>query len=77
MTATVHTILSVGGLLFAAFATTSRESFMGRQIHFYMLSQDQREFLRIIQERDSTTVVSRDSDSPEVEPSDGEVDRDS
>jgi hypothetical protein len=50
---------------------------MGRQIHFYMLSQDQREFLRIIQERDSTTVVSRDSDSPEVEPSDGEVDRDS
>ncbi len=40
---------------------------MGRQIHFYMLPEDQREFLRIVQDHDSTTVILRDSDSPQVD----------
>jgi hypothetical protein len=41
---------------------------MGRQIHFYMLPEDQNAFLRVIQERDPIVVVTRDSDSAEVQP---------
>jgi hypothetical protein len=40
---------------------------MGRQTHFYMLPKDRSEFLGVIQEHDSTTVVLRDSDSSQVE----------
>jgi hypothetical protein len=41
---------------------------MGRQIHFYMLPEDRNAFLRVVEERDSTAVVVRDSDSAEVKP---------
>ena len=47
---------------------------MGRQIHFYMLPVDQDEFLRVVQLDDLTAVVSRDSDSPGVDSSDGNDD---
>ena len=41
---------------------------MGRQIQFYMLPEDRSDFLRVIQERNSTVVVLRDSDSSDIEP---------
>jgi hypothetical protein len=41
---------------------------MGRQIHFYMLPEDQNTFLRVVQERDPIVVITRDSDSAEVKP---------
>ena len=44
---------------------------MGREIHFYMLPVDGSEFLRIVQEHDSTTMILRDSDSSQVEPISG------
>jgi len=41
---------------------------MGRQIHFYMLSEDRSAFIRHVQEHDPVTVTLRDSDSSEVQP---------
>jgi hypothetical protein len=41
---------------------------MGRQIHFYMLPEDQSAFLRLAQENDPVTIVLRDADSAVVEP---------
>ena len=49
---------------------------MGRQIHFYMLPEDQSEFLNMVQEHNSTRTFVRDSDSAEVEPIAGEADPD-
>jgi hypothetical protein len=43
---------------------------MGRQIHFYMLPEDQNAFLRLVQERAPVVVTARDSDSAKVEPAD-------
>lgn len=40
---------------------------MGRQIHFYMLAEDQNAFLRVVQERDPVVIIARDSDSAEVQ----------
>src|SRR5436853_4367800 len=42
---------------------------MGRQIHFHMLPEDQAVFLRLVQERDSVVVITKDSDSAKVQPS--------
>jgi hypothetical protein len=41
---------------------------MGRQIHFHMLPDDQKAFLRFVQERDPIVVAIRDSDSKNVQP---------
>lgn len=41
---------------------------MGRQIHFYMLPEDQIAFLRHIQERDPIVIAPRDSDSAAIIP---------
>ncbi len=41
---------------------------MGRQIQFHMLPEDQKAFLRTVQERDPVVVTMRDSDSAHVEP---------
>jgi hypothetical protein len=41
---------------------------MGRQIHFYMLPEDRNEFLRVVQERDPIVVITRDSDSADIQP---------
>lgn len=49
---------------------------MGRQIHFYMLPEDQREFLHMVREHDPTTVILRDSDSSQVEPIGEDVESD-
>jgi hypothetical protein len=43
---------------------------MGRQIHFYMVREDQNAFLRVVQERDPIVVITRDSDSADVQPAD-------
>src|SRR4029079_6265662 len=40
---------------------------MGRQIHFYMLPEDRKAFLRIVQEHGPISGIARDSDSAEVE----------
>lgn len=41
---------------------------MGRQVHFHMLVEDQKEFLRVVQDRDSTVVTLRDFNSSQVAP---------
>jgi hypothetical protein len=40
---------------------------MGRQIHFYMLPEDRRAFIRLVQEQDPVVVTLRDSDSSEIQ----------
>lgn len=39
---------------------------MGRQIHFYMMPEDQRSFLQMVKQRDPVTVCFRDADSPDI-----------
>ena len=50
---------------------------VGRQIHFHMLDEDLKSFLRIVADRDPVTVTLRDADSSEirpfVEPADGKT----
>jgi hypothetical protein len=41
---------------------------MGRQIHFYMLSEDRSAFIRHIQERDPVVITLRESNSSEIQP---------
>ena len=41
---------------------------MGRQIHFYLLSEDRNAFLRYTQERDPVVIVPRDSHSRKIVP---------
>jgi hypothetical protein len=41
---------------------------MGRQIHFYMMPEDQSAFLRFVQERDPVLAITRDSDFAEAKP---------
>jgi hypothetical protein len=44
---------------------------MGRQIAFYMMTEDQNAFLTYVQERDPVNVIFRDMDSPLVKPASG------
>jgi hypothetical protein len=41
---------------------------MGRQIRFHMLPEDQKAFLRVVQEHDPIVIITRDSDSAEIKP---------
>ena len=41
---------------------------MGRQIHFYMLPEDQSAFLQLVVNDDPVWIASRDSDSADVQP---------
>ena len=44
---------------------------MGRQIHFHMLSEDRKAFLRYVQGHDAVAIILRGADSSEVKPVSG------